>query len=671
MLTVLLLCMSALASGQILVPNSSTTLFGGTPQTLEWDNNNTINLKLELNINGTWNDDDDNHFLSIIVDSHINSYDWNVPLYISQYWNSIARLKLTQLSDNRVFYSDNFTIAGITVDNIDTLVYSDSSLNISWTSNLDQPYNIYLYDNYTTYYNIEPYYRSPIYTIIRGVVYQNYSWYIINGINFTNVRLAVISNDGITVGLSNTFSIMYPPTASPTYSPTVTPTYNPTLLPTTAIPTQHPSCFPTTSDPTFSPTLMPTGSPTTSWPSISPTGSPTTSWPTASPTGSPTTSWPSISPTGSPTTSWPTASPTWSPTTGWPSISPTGSPTTSWPTTSPTGYPTTSWPTASPTGSPTMSWPTASPTGSPTMSWPTTSPTGSPTTANPTAYPTVHPSCAPTKFPTTTTTTTTQTNILLLNIENDSDNTYHFNWWMLMLIILGGILLLCLIITIIKVYCCNKEKDNKITPATPPPTPPVIEHIDYNISRNNQDNPRCHVNQMYNTTEIIHRINPMYNDGENAIELSENTYDDALNIPGRADNSTCETNSLIAINFLILRINAEILDEKLLKSIFFTSMLFLLKFFVFVDNNQILLHQYIRKEFKIFNMRKTRKINYILLIKILLRKWFYHTKTKRTSFIRKFFFNPETHHRKTWSFSLNSLSRRMAKNTTFNFIPFS
>ena len=143
MLTVFLLCISAFAPGQFIQPNSSTTVFGGTQQTLMWNNNNTINLNFELNINGTWNDDDGNNFLSIIVDSHINSYDWNVPLYISHYWNSVARLKLTQLNDNRIFYSDNFTIAGITVDNIDPILYSDSRLNISWASNVEQTYNIY------------------------------------------------------------------------------------------------------------------------------------------------------------------------------------------------------------------------------------------------------------------------------------------------------------------------------------------------------------------------------------------------------------------------------------------------------------------------------------------------------------------------------------------------
>ena len=474
MLTVFLLCISAFASGQFIQPNSSTTVFGGTQQTLMWNNNNTINLNFELNINGTWNDDDGNNFLSIIVDSHINSYDWNVPLYISHYWNSVARLKLTQLNDNRIFYSDNFTIAGITVDNIDSHVYSDSRLNISWGSNVEQTYNIYLYDDNTSYYNVDPYNSSPVYTIINGVVDQNYSWYITNGLNFTNVRLAVISNDGITVGLSNIFTIMSPPTASPTY--------NPTSLPTTATPTQHPSCFPTTSDPTTIPTVAPSNSPTTT-PTVAPSNSPTTT-PTVAPSNSPTT-LPTVAPSNSPTT-LPTTLPT---------VAPSNSPTTL-------------------------------PTNTPTVA-PSNSPTNTPT---------IDPSCAPTKFPTTTTTTTTttQTNIPLLNIENNNDDTYHFNWWIFMLIILGSILLLCLIITIIKVYCCNKEKENKIKPGAT--TPPNIEHIDYDNSRNTVDNQRSHVNQMYSANHIINRINPMYMNGDNA-----------LNIPGRiTDNSTSKTTSFIA-----------------------------------------------------------------------------------------------------------------------------
>ncbi len=484
MFTLLMLCISGLASGQIIVPNSSTTIFGGTLQTLEWNNANTINLKLELNMNGTWNDDDDNHFLSIIVDSHINSYDWNVPLYISQYWSNIARLKLTQLSDNRVFYSDNFTIAGITVDNIDIIVYSDTNLNISWTSNLDQTYNIYLYDNYTTYYNIDPYFRQPVHTIISDVENKNYSWYIRNGINFTDVRLAVINNNGITVGLSNIFSIQYPPTSSPTRSPTMSPTYIPTLLPTTSNPTRQPSCFPTTSDPTSRPTVSPTESPTTSWPTVSPTESPTTNWPTVSPTKSPTTSRPTVSPTESPTTNWPTVSPTESPTTNWPTVSPTDD-----------------------------------------------------------------PSCSPTETPTYTTTTTTQTDNQLLNIKNDN-NESDDKWWILMLIILVGIVL-CLVITIIKAYCCNNEKENRITPEKPT-VPPTIEHVDYNKSRNTDTSPRCHVNEMYSNIDIIQRKNPIYvnedngDNEDNAVELSENIYHLGLNIPGRVTgNSTIETTSFI------------------------------------------------------------------------------------------------------------------------------
>ena len=119
-----------------------------------------------------------------------------------------------------------------------------------------------------------------------------------------------------------------------------------------------------------------------------------------------------------------------------------------------------------------------------------------------------------------------------------------------MLIILGGILLLCLIITIIKIYCCNKEKENKINPEDTTAPSQVIEHIDYDKSRNIDDNQRCHVNQMYSANYITHRPNPMYNDEtavNNAIESSNNVYDDALNIPGRiTDNSTCKTTSFIA-----------------------------------------------------------------------------------------------------------------------------
>ena len=85
-------------------------------------------------------------FLSVIVNEDTNQFEWFVPHYLGQFLKNPKRVVLEDLSTSEKYYSSDFTVPGITLDmNISSQsIDSNSEVMISWSSNDDTDYGIYL-----------------------------------------------------------------------------------------------------------------------------------------------------------------------------------------------------------------------------------------------------------------------------------------------------------------------------------------------------------------------------------------------------------------------------------------------------------------------------------------------------------------------------------------------
>ena len=278
MLLISLLC----ALGDVLYPNSSSVLFGGNTYPIQWDNNALVNIRLEMydSASGWVSHVQENHFLSVIVDQNTQEYNWYAPQYLSTYWQNPYRIKLTELSETEassdpglglglkvikpartvnfdpsptaapapapaplmndppstVFYSENFSFAGITPYNISGFVPINSTmLHIQWDTNInDARFDVNLYSASTNidYYN----YRTiePTLTIVANLSNTSYMWNvsdtIYNSLDISGqFKLGVLPVSNATIGISNVFNLYYlthAPTASPTIASTTIPPHN-------------------------------------------------------------------------------------------------------------------------------------------------------------------------------------------------------------------------------------------------------------------------------------------------------------------------------------------------------------------------------------------------------------------------------------------------------------
>ena len=190
------------------------------------------------------------HFLSVISDHDIGSYSWTIPSYLSEFWKLEKRIKMTDLTTNTINYSENFTIVGLSVNDLNSMIYATSIVNITWNSNSDSSdYNVYLLPQSTNYYNYLV--EGPIDVISNNLNKSSCQWQVpleIDG----NYKIGVSTSNNLTWAISNEF-IIDTLTTSPTTTPTTSPTMSPTLTPT-ATPTSSPT-RPTTT-PTYDPIQM-------------------------------------------------------------------------------------------------------------------------------------------------------------------------------------------------------------------------------------------------------------------------------------------------------------------------------------------------------------------------------------------------------------------------------
>lgn len=131
----------------LLLPNSSTVCKGSDKCPIIWDNPIDGHIEMQLASNNSWTSetDDGKSYLSVIVDRTTNQYDWLVPQYITQTWEQPKRVVLANLDDSQHYYSDEFTIYGVTMyTGLSTQITSSTHIPISWKSNDNTTFGIYL-----------------------------------------------------------------------------------------------------------------------------------------------------------------------------------------------------------------------------------------------------------------------------------------------------------------------------------------------------------------------------------------------------------------------------------------------------------------------------------------------------------------------------------------------
>ena len=255
------LCLAALIQTSFITPNSESVWYPSQTYDIEWSNRGIVHLQLELFENNSWSShlvpDEEFHFLSVISDHDIGSYSWTIPSYLSEFWKLEKRIKMTDLTTNTINYSENFTIVGLSVNDLNSMIYATSMVNITWNSNSDSSdYNVYLLPQSTNYYNYLV--EGPIDVISNNLNKSSCQWQVpleIDG----NYKIGVSTSNNLTWALSNQFTIdtlTSSPTTTPTTSPSTTPTITPTITPTTR-PTSSPTTSPSV-NPTWSPTILPT-----------------------------------------------------------------------------------------------------------------------------------------------------------------------------------------------------------------------------------------------------------------------------------------------------------------------------------------------------------------------------------------------------------------------------
>lgn len=214
--------------GMLLLPNSSTICKGSDKCPIVWDNPIDGHIEIQIATNNSWTSetDDGKSYLSVIVDRTTNQYDWLVPQYITQTWEQPKRVVLANLDDSQHYYSDEFTISGVTMyTGLSTQITSSTHVPISWKSNDNTTFGIYLTNGIDI-----------IETIEMPTLPQNHTYlWEVPYIPTQDMNIMVRSYDNMTYDISPRFQIATTttPTTSPTSSLTTTFTTTVTTVQTT------------------------------------------------------------------------------------------------------------------------------------------------------------------------------------------------------------------------------------------------------------------------------------------------------------------------------------------------------------------------------------------------------------------------------------------------------
>lgn len=188
--------------GAFLQPSAESICRAGEICPIDWNTSTNGHLELELKINNTWDSivDNQHHFLSIIVDESTQHYDWQVPWYLTTFWEHPKRMVLTDLVTKEKTYSSQFLVPGVAFQNsITSSLYPEQIQTIEWVTN--EPNNTLFSMNLegsTDYGQVVPFILTNN---------ETFEWNVSNYPD-PNVRLKILAKDVQTYGYSNTFAIL-------------------------------------------------------------------------------------------------------------------------------------------------------------------------------------------------------------------------------------------------------------------------------------------------------------------------------------------------------------------------------------------------------------------------------------------------------------------------------
>ena len=184
----------------VIFPNSSTVCRGSDRCPIEWDSQIDAHIEMQISNNNTWTSvtDEGKSYFSVIVDRTTKVYDWLVPQYITHTWKNPKRIVLTDLYTSQHFYSDEFTITGVSIYNsFPEKITSSTHVPIKWQSNENTTFGIYLLNNGNIIDTIESAKLPQNYTYLWNVPYRP----------LLDMTVMVRSIDNKTYDLSSSFQI--------------------------------------------------------------------------------------------------------------------------------------------------------------------------------------------------------------------------------------------------------------------------------------------------------------------------------------------------------------------------------------------------------------------------------------------------------------------------------
>ena len=224
---------SLVISNTFITPNSTHEWYINQKYDIQWDLKETVNIQMQLfDIKSQkWvsHFGDDSHFLSTIIDKDTQYFNWEIPAFLSSFWEYPKRITAKSLETDKTFNSDNFTIPGLTINQIPDI--TGNSLNINWNTNHKNfPYQVFLLKPDTTFFNFNK--DINIQILSNQVIDTNFNWNNINIKETTSFKIGVICGSNLTWGISNQFKIIRT-TTSTTTTPTQTTTTTKTQTTTT------------------------------------------------------------------------------------------------------------------------------------------------------------------------------------------------------------------------------------------------------------------------------------------------------------------------------------------------------------------------------------------------------------------------------------------------------
>jgi hypothetical protein len=229
-------------ASEITSPTTNDVWLAGQQYPISWQNldSNSIHIRLGVQKNTSNNvwyyqDDYGHDYLSIIYDSRINFYNWEIPLNMINLWEYPLRIFIKEIDTNVVISSGNFHIVGISIiyplQNQTYYEYDTIPIEWSFTSLLNS-FNISLCNSSVNLYDISE--EDCSHSIINNLEPTNqelnslimtYDWTIPNEFNnLDSYKILITTSDNSVRMVSNSFFVDNIPSTTPTSTLTTTKT---------------------------------------------------------------------------------------------------------------------------------------------------------------------------------------------------------------------------------------------------------------------------------------------------------------------------------------------------------------------------------------------------------------------------------------------------------------